>query len=101
MLRGLSCDTTVLMASNRAETLIEKLHDLPADKLVEVEDFVDFLRERQRRNVDSQEERLRQAEEAGQITPTAPGRERSSVKDVPPVDIPGRPLSEMVIEDRR
>lgn len=29
-----------------AATLIEKLHALPGDQLTEVEDFVDFLRER-------------------------------------------------------
>lgn len=29
-----------------AEALIEKLRDLPVDQLTEVEDFVDFLRER-------------------------------------------------------
>ena len=55
----------------RAETLIEKLQDLPADKLVEVEDFVDFLRDRQRRSVEA-----------------VPGQARPSVKDVPPGQLP-------------
>jgi hypothetical protein len=31
----------------RKRDLIEKIRRLPADKLVEVEDFVDFLRQRQ------------------------------------------------------
>ncbi len=32
--------------TTREETLIEKLRELPAEKLAEVEDFIDFLRER-------------------------------------------------------
>ena len=31
-----------------AQTLIEKIQSLPADRIVEVEDFVDFLRQRAR-----------------------------------------------------
>lgn len=84
-----------------AEALLEKLRDLPAGKLAEVEDFVDFLRERERRAAVSHAKRLQTAAESGQITPVTPGLERSLVKDVPPVDIPGKPLSEMVLEDRR
>lgn len=33
----------------RAKVLIEKIQSLPTDRIVEVEDFVDFLRERVRR----------------------------------------------------
>ncbi len=32
-----------------AQTLIEKIQSLPTDRIAEVEDFVDFLRERVRR----------------------------------------------------
>jgi hypothetical protein len=31
----------------RAQELIEKIHRLPADRLADAEDFVDFLRQRQ------------------------------------------------------
>jgi hypothetical protein len=55
--------------SSRAKTLLEKIHDLPADELVKVEDFVDFLRQRQQRNLASPEERLRHAAETGRLTP--------------------------------
>jgi hypothetical protein len=34
-------------AKRREQDLIEKIRRLPEDKLVEVEDFVDFLRQRQ------------------------------------------------------
>jgi len=33
-------------ASPRAQTLIEKISDLPPDRIAEVEDFVDFIRQR-------------------------------------------------------
>ena len=32
-----------------AQTLLEKIQSLPADRVAEVEDFVDFLRERARK----------------------------------------------------
>jgi hypothetical protein len=67
---------------------MEKLQDLPAGKLAEVEDFVDFLRDKERRRASALEEPLRAAVDAGQITPAEPGHQRSSVKDVPPVVIP-------------
>jgi hypothetical protein len=84
-----------------ADALLEKLRELPPGKLAEVEDFVDFLRDKERRRVSSREERLRAAAQAGHITPSEPGHKRSSVQDVPPVTMPGKPPSEMVIEDRR
>jgi hypothetical protein len=88
-------------SSSSAEALLQKLLDLPAGRLAEVEDFVDFLRDKEHRRASSPEARLRAAMEAGNITPSEPGHIRSSVKDVPPVAIPGKPASEMVIEDRR
>jgi hypothetical protein len=84
-----------------ADELLAKLRELPPGKLAEVEDFVDFLRDKERRRASSGEARLRAAAEAGHITPSDPGHERSSVKDVPPVFMPGKPASEMVLEDRR
>ena len=44
-----------MAAKRREQDLIEKIRRLPEDKLVEVEDFVDLLRERQ------EERRLAQA----------------------------------------
>lgn len=90
-----------MSSSSSADALLEKLRELPPAKRAEVEDFVDFLRDKERRRASSREERLRAAAEAGHITPSEPGHERSSVKNVPPVSMPGKPASEMVIEDRR
>jgi hypothetical protein len=36
-----------MSAKRREQDLIEKIRRLPEDKLVEVEDFLDFLRQRQ------------------------------------------------------
>ena len=33
-------------ASSRAKALIEKISDLPLERIAEVEDFVDFIRQR-------------------------------------------------------
>jgi hypothetical protein len=87
--------------SSRAETLLEKLQDLPADKLVEVEDFVDFLRQKQQRNVSLLEGRLRHAANTRHLTLPAAGHQRSSIRTVRPVAVPGKPASEMIIQDRR
>jgi hypothetical protein len=35
-----------------AQSIIEKLNDLPPDKVLEVEDFIDFLRQRAQREQD-------------------------------------------------
>jgi hypothetical protein len=83
------------------QALAEKLRGLPEDKLAEVEDFIDFLRHRQQRTATTLEERLRIATDAGLIALPEPGHQRSSVIDTPPVSVPGRPLSEIVLEDRR
>lgn len=83
------------------QALIDKLRDLPNDKLAEVEDFIDFLRHKQQRSATTPQERLRIAADAGLITPPEPGHQRSSVIDAPPVSVPGRPMSEIVLEDRR
>ena len=58
-------------------------------------------RHQQQRTASTLDERLRAAVEAGVITPPVPGVQRSSVRDLPPVSLPGKPGSEMVIEDRR
>jgi hypothetical protein len=83
------------------QDLLDKIRALPDDKIAEVADFVEFLKLKQQRTAATIDERLRAAVEAGLITPPEPGRQRSSVTDTPPVSVPGRPLSEIVIEDRR
>ena len=88
-------------SSSYTQDLLDKIRALPEDKLAEVIDFVDFLRERQARTGSTREERLRIAAAAGMITLPEPGHQRSSVDELPPVVVPGKPASEMVIEDRR
>ena len=36
------------MAAQDVQTLMEKIQSLPAERIAEIEDFVDFLRERAR-----------------------------------------------------
>lgn len=84
-----------------AQALVDKLRELPDEKLAQVEDFIDFLREKQRRTASTPEERLRLAAEAGLITPPQPGHKRSSISEAPPISVPGKPLSEIALEDRR
>ena len=83
------------------EELFDEIRALPDDKIAEVADFVEFLRSKQRRTASTPEERLRIAADAGLIILPEPGRKLSSVTDLPPVSVPGRPLSELVLEDRR
>jgi hypothetical protein len=83
------------------EELLEKIRSLPSDKIAEVEDFVDFLRNRREQVNRNVEERLRLAVDTGLITPPDPGHQRSSVTNAPPLSIPGKPLSEIVLENRR
>lgn len=83
------------------QALLDEIRALPDDKIAEVADFVGFLRSRQRRAANSPEERLRIAADAGLIILPERGRERSSVTDAPPIAVPGRPLSECVLEERR
>jgi hypothetical protein len=83
------------------QDLFDKIRALPDDKIAEVADFVEFLKLKQQRTAATTEERLRIAADAGLIILPEPGRKLSSVTDVPPVSVPGRPLSEIVLEDRR
>ena len=83
------------------QDLLDKIRALPDDKIAEIVDFVEFLRHQQQRTAGTLEERLRAAADAGLIMPPEPGRQRSSIIDTPPVSVPGRPMSEIVIEDRR
>jgi hypothetical protein len=90
-----------MASQNYTQLLLEKIKALPPDKISEVEDFVDFLNNRPTHASATEQERLRIAIEAGLITPPEAGHKPSSVTDTPPVCIPGKPLSEIVTEDRR
>lgn len=83
------------------QDLLDKIRALPEDKVAEIIDYVDFLCERQARAGSTREERLRIAAAAGLITLPKPGHLRSSVHELPPAVVAGKPASEMVIEDRR
>jgi len=83
------------------QDLLDKIRALPDDKIAQVADFVEFLKLKHQQAAATLDERLRVAVEAGLITPPEPGAQRSSVTDTPPISVPGRPLSEIVLEDRR
>lgn len=83
------------MAALDAQSLLDKLLELPPEKLAEIEDFIDFLREREHR------EPLVEAIRRGRIVPPAMGGLRSSVAASPPVVVPGTPASEIALKDRR
>lgn len=83
------------------QDLLDKLRALPDDKLAEVVDFVEFLRERHARTGSTREERLRIAADAGLLVLPAPGAARLSTDEAPPVAVAGKPASEIVLEDRR
>jgi len=84
-----------------SQQLLEKIKALPADKISVVEDFIDFLYARSKQVSATEQQRLRLAIDSGLIAPPEPGHQRSSITDTPPVCIPGKPLSEIVLEDRR
>jgi hypothetical protein len=77
------------MAAHDTKSLIDKLHELPAETLAEIEAFIDSLRDRQR----VVHKRLREAAHSK--------GSRSSVTETPPVVVPGTPGSEIVLKDRR
>ena len=83
------------------QDLLEKIRALPDDKIAEVVDFVDFLRARLGQTEGRRDDRLQAAIDAGVIVPPRSGVHRSSPTELPPIAVPGKPASEMVIEDRR
>lgn len=83
------------------EDLLEKLRALPEDKLAEVIDFVEFLRDKQLRTGATLEERLRIAADARLLVLPEKGATRSSTTDKPPIVVPGTPASKIVVDDRR
>lgn len=89
-----------MTSATHTQTLIDKLRELPREQLAEIEDFVDFLRQRHSAGRTSRE-RLSDAIDAGRVAAPAAGCERSSVSNAPPVTVPGTPPSEIVLRDRR
>jgi hypothetical protein len=88
------------MTTAQAQALIEKLSKLPPDKLREVEQLIDTLRGEKSDVPPEGAEALREAIQAGVVEPPPRPGKLSSVKAFPPVRAPGRPLSEIVLEDR-
>ena len=90
-----------MLSPSYTQELLDRIRALPDDKIVEVADFVEFLCMKHERTAGTLDERLRAAVDAGVVVPPDPGAKRFSTKEVPPAAIPGKPASEMVIEDRR
>lgn len=90
-----------MTATAQVDDLLDKLRRLSTEQLAEVATFVDFLTDRQRKVLGGVHERLREAARAGRIMPPSEASRLSSVIDHPPVVVPGKPASEIVIEDRR
>jgi len=89
-----------------AQNLFDKIRMLPPDKITEVEDFVDFLRMKSeellaKRAVNELDDREAQAAAAGLIKLPDPHARRLSTSEAPPVQVGGKPASEIVLEDRR
>lgn len=79
------------------QTLIEKIDKLPPEQLAEVEKFVDALDERQREQ-QFQQHLLKLgiiSEIKPLITDFTPYQNRQ------PIEVKGKPTSEVIIEDRR
>ncbi len=87
------------MTAAQAQALIAKLRQLSEEELRTVEDMVDSLRERKSEGKVPPES-IRIAVKKGKLhPPTDPGVLRS-VRTFEPVKVPGRPLSEIILEDR-
>ena len=89
-----------------AKDLFDKIQLLPPDKITEVEDFVDFLRMKSdailaKRTVTDLDEREAQAAAAGLLRLPEPQARKLSTTEAPPVQVGGKPASEIVLEDRR
>lgn len=86
------------------QTLVEKINSLPSERIAEVEDFVDFLRQREARQQQKQslEDQLEQRLfELGIISEIKPPIDPASHQDFEPIENKGKPLSEVIIEERR
>ncbi len=89
----------------QAKDLLDKIQRLPPDKITEVEDFVDFLRMKSdavlaSRPVAGLDEREAQAAATGLLRLPEPQARKLSTTEAPPVQVGGKPASEIVLEDR-
>lgn len=82
------------------QTLMEKIDKLPPERIAEVEQFVDALdqSEEQRRALES-ERRLSEAGLLSEIKP--PITDYTPYEHRKPIENTGKPLSEIIIEERR
>jgi hypothetical protein len=87
--------------------LLDKLRDAPPQELSEVVDFVERLRAKRQASSKQEsdsaalEARLAQAVAAGVLRAPEPNARRFSTIEAPPLQVSGRPASEIVLEDRR
>jgi hypothetical protein len=79
------------------QTLIEKIDKLPPEQLAEVEKFVDALDEQQREQQFQQ--RLLKLGIISEIKP--PITDFTPYQNRQPIEVKGKPTSEVIIEDRR
>jgi hypothetical protein len=79
------------------QTLIEKIDKLPPEQLAEVEKFVDALDERQREQQFQQH--LLKLGIISEIKP--PITDFTPYQNRQPIEVKGKPTSEVIIEDRR
>jgi hypothetical protein len=86
---------------NEAE-LLDKIRALPADKIAEVADFIEFLHARRLQQAAPALDDLEaEAATAGLLRmPDAQALKRSTT-EAPPIQVGGRPASEIALEDRR
>jgi hypothetical protein len=84
------------------EDLLDRIRTLPDDKIAEVADFVEFLHaRRQQQAAPALDELEARAVTAGLLRmPDSQARMRSTA-DAPPIQVGGRPASEIALEDRR
>lgn len=84
------------------EDLFDKIRTLPDDKIAEVADFVELLHARRLQHAAPALDELEaQAAAAGLLRmPEARARKRSTI-EAPPIQVGGRPASEIALEDRR
>jgi hypothetical protein len=87
--------------------LLEKLRDAPNEELSEVADFAEFQHAKRLKRLapapsaPSLDELEARAAAAGLLRLPEPNARRLSTAEAPPVQVGGKPASEIVLEDRR
>lgn len=91
--------------SNQEQTILAKLRSLPPDKIAAVEDFIDFLRQQKTEPINEVElerklqQRLLEKGLLSEIKP--PITDFSPYHNRQPIEVKGKPISEIIIEERR